>query len=73
MLDWRVRVFGPSDIVDRPSYCMYIRSIPLSGCMNIRSCYRLPSSTRMIEDVDRTLETFETVYRAHDAAVEGPA
>ena len=37
--DWQVRVFWLSSIVDRPSDCLYVRTITLSGCMDIRSCY----------------------------------
>ena len=37
--DFKVRVFKTSDIVDRLSYCLYIRSIPLYGHMDRRSCY----------------------------------
>ena len=34
---WRLRVFGPSGFVDRPSEHIYVRTIPLSGCMD--RCY----------------------------------
>ena len=37
LADWRVRVFRPSVIVDRPSKFMYVNNIPLSGCMD--KCY----------------------------------
>ena len=37
LLDWQVRVFWSSGIVDRPSGRMYIRNFPLSGCMD--RCY----------------------------------
>ena len=30
---WQVRVFGTSDIVDRPSDHLYLRTINLPGCM----------------------------------------
>ena len=33
-LDWQVRVFGSSDLVDRPSVCLSVRTIPMSGCMD---------------------------------------
>ena len=39
MLDCRVRVFGLSDIVDRPSDRLYVHTFPLCGCMDRRSCY----------------------------------
>ena len=37
--DWRVRVFWSSGLVDRPYDCLYVRTIPLFGCMNISSRY----------------------------------
>ena len=37
---WWVRVFGPSGLVYRLSNLLYVRTIPLSGCMDIRSRYR---------------------------------
>ena len=37
---WQVRVFGISGLIDRPSDHMYVRTIPLSGCMCRRSCYK---------------------------------
>ena len=39
MEDWLVRVFWSSSLVDRPSDCLYVLNIPISGCMNRRSCY----------------------------------
>ena len=33
----------------------------------------LPSSMKIIKDVDRVLEALEIIYRAHRAAVEGLA
>ena len=39
MADWRVRVFRPTGLVDRQSYCLYINTIPLYGFMDICSCY----------------------------------
>ena len=38
-VDWRVRVFGPSVIVNIPSDRLYVRNIPLYGCMVICSRY----------------------------------
>ena len=35
---WKVRVFGKSIYLDGPLDCLYVRSIPLSGCMVRRSC-----------------------------------
>ena len=32
LADWQVRVFWSSGIVDRPSDCLYIRIILISGC-----------------------------------------
>ena len=32
-LDWQVRLFGPSGIVDWTTDHMYVRTIPLYGCM----------------------------------------
>ena len=37
--DWRVRVFGSSSLVDIPSDHLYVRSIPLYGCMYRRYYY----------------------------------
>ena len=37
LADFQVRVFWSSGTVDRPSVYMYIRTIPLSGCMDGRS------------------------------------
>ena len=35
-----MRVFWSSGLVDRPSDRLYVRTIPLSGCMDRRSRYR---------------------------------
>ena len=40
--DWWVRVFWSSGPVDRPSDCLYVRTIPLPGCMDRRSRYTVP-------------------------------
>ena len=66
--DWQVRVFWLSGIVDRPSNHLYIRNIPMSGCMDRRSCYtRLrelenhpklspsPEAIKEYEEIDRLL------------------
>ena len=37
--DWQVRVFGPSGLIDIPYGCMYVQSIHMSGCLDIRSHY----------------------------------
>ena len=37
--DWRLGVFCLSGLVDRPSNLLYLRNIPLSGCMGRRSHY----------------------------------
>ena len=39
-VDWLVRVFGSSGILGRPSECLYIRTIPIYGCMDRWSHYR---------------------------------
>ena len=38
-VDWRVRVFWCSGLVYRPSERLYVRTIPLAGCMDIWSSY----------------------------------
>ena len=38
-VDWQVGLFGPSGILDRPYECLYICTIPLSGCMDRHSNY----------------------------------
>ena len=38
-LYWRVRVFWSSSLVYRPSDKLHVCTIPLSGCMDRRSCY----------------------------------
>ena len=43
--DWRVRVFWSSVLVDKPSDSMYVRTIPLSGCIYRRSHY-IPFSSQ---------------------------
>ena len=40
LVDWQVRVFGPSILVDRPSDHLYVRTITMSGCMGRRSHYK---------------------------------
>ena len=35
MVDWQVRVFDSSGILDRPSECVSVKNIPMSGCMDI--------------------------------------
>ena len=42
--DWQVRVFWSSGIVYRPSDRLYVRTIPLSVCMDRRSSYMMPIS-----------------------------
>ena len=37
--DWRLRLFWLYGLVDRPSERLYVRNIPLSGCMERCSCY----------------------------------
>ena len=37
--DWQVTVFWSSGLVDRPSDCLYVRNITLSGCMDRRYGY----------------------------------
>ena len=32
-VDWRVKVFGLSGLVDRPSENMFVHTITMSGCM----------------------------------------
>ena len=39
-VDWQVRMFGQSGLIYRPSGHIYVRTIPLSGCVDRRSCYR---------------------------------
>ena len=39
LADWRVGVFWSSGYVDRPSERLYVRIIPLSGCMDRLSRY----------------------------------
>ena len=41
--DWQMRVFGPSGIIDRSYDRLYVRTIPLSGCMGRCSHYILPN------------------------------
>ena len=36
----RVRVFGPSVLVDRTSHRLYVHTISLSRCVDRHSCYR---------------------------------
>ena len=50
--DWRVRVFWSSGIVDIPSDRLYVRTIPLSGCMDRRSRY-IPFSSQVLLDYYR--------------------
>ena len=38
-VDWQVRMFRPSGIIDIPLDGLYIRTIPMSGCMDRRSRY----------------------------------
>ena len=40
-LDWLVSVFGLDGIINRLSYHLYMQNIPISGCMDICSCYIL--------------------------------
>ena len=37
---WQVRVFGPSDLIDRPSECLYIRTVPPYGFIDRLLHYR---------------------------------
>ena len=39
LADWQVRVFESSGLVDRLSSCMYVHTIPLSGCTDRCSRY----------------------------------
>ena len=39
LADSWVRMFWSSGLVDRPSDRLYVRTIPLSGCMDRRYCY----------------------------------
>ena len=38
--DWRVRMLWSSSLVYILSDCLYVRNIPLYGCMDRRSCYK---------------------------------
>ena len=46
---FQVRVFWLSGIIYRPSDHMYIRTIPMSECMDRRSRYTLPEKIRDVE------------------------
>ena len=46
LVDWRVRVFWSSGLVDRPPDCLYVGTFPLPGCMDRRSCY-IPLSSQV--------------------------
>ena len=39
LADWIVGVFGSSGLIDRPHGCLYMWTIPLSGCIDICSSY----------------------------------
>ena len=40
LVDWQVMLFWLFGLVDRPSDRLYVRTIPLSGCMDRRFHYK---------------------------------
>ena len=45
LADWQLRVFWSFGLIDRPSDRLYVRTIPLSGCMDRH--YRYTTSNSM--------------------------
>ena len=63
LADWQVRVLMSSGLVDRPSDCLYVRTITLSGCTEKRphcKCYSIQVSVRTT-DVIKILIKYEKI------------
>ena len=54
-----MRVTGLPGLVDRPSDCMSVRTIPLSGCVDIRFCYKIMVS---LKDVFVQCDIINVIY-----------
>ena len=54
-------MFGPSSIVDRPSYRLYVHTIPLSGRMDRHSVY---SPASVINSVTQKVPTSDAKLRS---------
>ena len=54
-------VFWLSGLVDRPSDCMYVHTIPLSGCMDRRSQYNM-GNIQLIHWCHWNMQTQSSLY-----------